>query len=128
MCRCECGAANCVGWLGGRSAAQRAHESMRDSDDDAAEGAIYIDEGAEGATKVQQLGAGPTLPTVRTPCSHRPPAPVPRGRHMCGEVAQRTATGRRWSAANTVLAGCMDGCRRELWSWGAPGFLKAWRV
>lgn len=60
--RCECGAASCVGWLGGRSAAQRAQERLHDSDDEAEACALYLDEDADGATKVQQLSTGPALP------------------------------------------------------------------
>eukprot|EP00892_Ulva_mutabilis_P004225 jgi/Ulvmu1/2174/UM013_0019.1 len=82
--RCECGAPSCSGWLGGRSAAQRANESLRDLDDDAAEGAIYVDEDAEGATKVAQLGAGPMLPPEwgmrRRPRVPELPPPMPAER------------------------------------------------
>lgn len=55
---------SCVGWLGGRSAAQRAQERLQDSDDEVEATTLYLDEDADGSTKVAQLSAGPTLPAA----------------------------------------------------------------
>ena len=56
--RCECGAANCSGWLGGNRQQRLDVFALADSDEDGVENGLYEADGYGGVTKVQQLGAG----------------------------------------------------------------------
>jgi hypothetical protein len=52
--RCECGSANCSGWLGGSDKPSHAELALDDSEDEA-EGHMYESDEDGGFTKVQQL-------------------------------------------------------------------------
>lgn len=73
LCRCECGAANCTGWLGTSRDAEPARQPMQtaldDSDDDMLD-ELYESDADGGFTKVAQLD----MPVRSAACMHA---------HMC---------------------------------------------
>ena len=67
VCRCECGAANCSGWLGDSSKPAQASMDYDDSES-ASDGSLYEEDGDGGYIKVAQLEAR-DKPAVRLPSS-----------------------------------------------------------